>query len=625
MREKKLLQELHRQQNYIQITYLCEVLNVSKRTIMNDLKLLEQDGLQHGFCIHVKRGSGYFLEIIDNEKFQAYCGREETFAFNARQRVDMILNILLLTHDFITQEYLANVLQVSKSIIKADLQKVEEELLQHHILIERKAHYGIRIITQSLHRKEYLQKRYEEQDPYIVKVIEDVAGEQFRDVEKLLIEELKERSLSTNYNELKKIDAFLKITIYAHQHKLYEEKPFMESKSIYFEMAKRLSQKVETIYHLRLWESEIHDLGVYIKTKTKNEERNDLYSEDLKSLISTFLSKADQDYQTNFNQDEQFKNSLLAHVSLLVDRLHQSISFSNPLKDEISVKYPVFFNMAIQFTTQLEQLYHVQVTQDEIGFIATHFAAHMEKEIRDKLSTFNRIAILCSSGGGSAFLIKLKIESLFSGASIQTFSLLEQSEVKRFQPDVIFTITDLEETYDVPIIKIKELLDDQDILRIKNMFGLAQSDMVMDVANRLFAKEIFHIIEKSMEYETLLQQMGTQLEQLGYAEVGYKDYVIQREQFLTTIYTNGVAIPHPMNMCAIKDCISVAILKQGAKKENKNARIVFLINLQKTSMELHQQITRVLFDVMSNEYMVAALQHVSSYEEFMIQMRNQNW
>ena len=70
---------------------------------------------------------------------------------------------------------------------------------------------------------------------------------------------------------------------------------------------------------------------------------------------------------------------------------------------EISVKYPVVFNICIQFADMLEEKYHVKATRDEIGFIATHFAAHMEKELHQNLNSFERIAIVCSSGGGSAF------------------------------------------------------------------------------------------------------------------------------------------------------------------------------------------------------------------------------
>ena len=61
----------------------------------------------------------------------------------------------------------------------------------------------------------------------------------------------------------------------------------------------------------------------------------------------------------------------------------------------------------------------------------------MEKEKQGKLLSYNRIGIVCSSGGGSAYMIKIQIESLFPRAEVKTFSFLQQDELKTFQPDLI--------------------------------------------------------------------------------------------------------------------------------------------------------------------------------------------
>ena len=104
---------------------------------------------------------------------------------------------------------------------------------------------------------------------------------------------------------------------------------------------------------------------------------------------------------------------LLTHVSLLIDRLHNKISYQNPLANELNITSPMMFNIALQFCSMLHEKYNVEVTFDEIGFVAMHFASHMEKEKQGKLLSYNRIGIVCSSGGGSAYMIKIQIESLF--------------------------------------------------------------------------------------------------------------------------------------------------------------------------------------------------------------------
>ena len=65
---------------------------------------------------------------------------------------------------------------------------------------------------------------------------------------------------------------------------------------------------------------------------------------------------------------------LLTHVSLLIDRLHNKISYQNPLANELNITYPMMFNIALLiFVAMLHEKYNVEVTFDEIGFVAMHF------------------------------------------------------------------------------------------------------------------------------------------------------------------------------------------------------------------------------------------------------------
>lgn len=82
----------------------------------------------------------------------------------------------------------------------------------------------------------------------------------------------------------------------------------------------------------------------------------------------------------------------------------------------------MIFNIAIQFCDILHEKYNVEFTFDEIGFVAMHFAAHMVKEKQLKLQSYNKICVICSSGGGSAYMIKMQLESVFPKSEVKTFS-----------------------------------------------------------------------------------------------------------------------------------------------------------------------------------------------------------
>lgn len=617
MREKRILAELVHSEQYCRLEDLAQQFQVSTRTISNDLKYLMQDGAHHGFALHLKRKAGYYVEILDADKLRQYLVDEETmWALKGKERMDTIIAILLGQKDYLTQESIADLLQVSKSIIKVDMAKVEKALFEHSITLIKKAHYGMRVEAKGMHRKLYLLELLEKENLYLKQRMREVLDETgMQQLEKELMVLLRSYELDTNYIELKKIDVFLRASIllaYAH----IQEEVQTEEDGVHHQLAVQLAKKVQAVLGVALSSGDVADIAQYLRSKTKPKTIEHM-DEQLKQDIEAFLKEADDQYQTQFNQDEEFKKSLLSHVSLLLDRLHQSISFSNPLVHEISVKYPLIFNICIRFATMLEKRYQVTMTQDEIGFIATHFAVHMEKELHHKLDAFHRIAIICSSGGGSAFLIKLKLESIFVSSTIQTFSLLEMEEVRAFAPDIIFTIKQLDEAFDVPIIEIRELLDDVDIQNIKNMLeGSAWPSFQETTFASLFRKSAFHIFEHG-SYHDMVECMAAQMEKDKLCEEGYQQLVAQREAVLSTVYHHGIAIPHPLEMCGTTNILSVGIVKHEVRDENKPVHVIFLVNLMKGDLKLHQNITRVLFDVMSDPALIAHIRKALSYEDFM--------
>ena len=421
--------------------------------------------------------------------------------------------------------------------------------------------------------------------------------------------------METNYVELKKLDIFLKISVFLSLHNIGSEKEeLIEEEKVYKNAAIMLEASIREHFPTSLSKEMIGCIARYLKQKTKPAGSILLYNQELKEEVEWFLDKVDKKNHTTFNEDEEFKKSLLAHVFLLIDRLHQQISFSNPMVHEISVKYPVVFNICIQFADMLEEKYHVKATRDEIGFIATHFSAHMEKELHQNLNSFERIAIVCSSGGGSAFLIKLKMESVFPSSTIQTFSMLDMEELHQYHPDIIFTICQLDEHFDVPVILIKELLDDEDIRNIKSMFefGKFYSSTNEKPFGSLFRKDAFYVFDRGT-YKELIENMGKDLEKHAYCEKGYAEYVMEREHVLSTVYQNGVAIPHPVEMCGKESMISVGLVQTPMIEEGKDVKLIFMVNLKKGDLKFHQNIRRALFDVLLDGEFVEMLRHSETF------------
>lgn len=412
---------------YLSLDYFVQKYDVSKRTIQNDLSYLMRISPRKGFTFHNKRGSGYLLEITNDELFKDFMeSLNEGIYFQVKERPAQILAYLAIQTGYISMNNIADTFQVSKTVIKHDMNDVENLAKSYHFELERKTHYGILLRYELTSFKKYLVEEYLNQNVFIQTAVNDVI-EEFNDIEQKLIRQLNKEGLKINYNELLNVIEYLKIVIYiAHRQDEQKEEFIFDKNNEIHRIVEFLVGILEKKYAIGLSKKSIEEILKVLQKNIKREIGSiSSFTNYLKEDIEEFIKQIDEKYDTKFLEDEDFKKMLLTHVSLLIDRLHNKISYQNPLANELNITYPMMFNIALQFCSMLHEKYNVEVTFDEIGFVAMHFASHMEKEKQGKLLSYNRIGIVCSSGGGSAYMIKIQIESLFPQAEVQTFSFLQ--------------------------------------------------------------------------------------------------------------------------------------------------------------------------------------------------------
>ncbi|UTY40042.1 PTS sugar transporter subunit IIA [Allocoprobacillus halotolerans] len=625
MRLYLIMKDFEEKNDYITVEDLMNKYNVSKRTIQNDLSYLIRISPRKGFTLHMQRGQGYLLEITNEQLFNEFVDtlKEDIFV-PTRERPAHILSYLSIQNGYISMDNIADMFQVSKTVIKNDMKEVEELAKGYHFVVERKHHYGIRLHGDEKDMKKYLVEEYLNQNVIVQTAINDVVKD-FQTINDYFVSLLENEKLNMNYNELMNVVEYLKVMVYRSYMIKEKDDLFSYDDSSLHRVVQALATLLKEEYQISFNDESIKELIDVLSKNIRVRVENIAFSEELEKDIEIFLKKVDQTYETSFLQDEDFKKMLFTHVTLLVDRLRNKISYKNELANELSITYPMIFNIGIQFCEMLQEKYNVQSSFDEIGFVAMHFAGHMEKEKQDKLQSFDRIGVVCSSGGGSAYMIKMQIESLFPNAEVQTFSFLAQKDLETYQPDLIFTVMPLSLEIQVPIIYIKELLKDNDLLRIKQVLQMDDYDAwaVMNenpLYYSFFSKEFFKVVDDD-NYEHLIQTMAEELENQGYGKKGYTQMVLQRESYVSTIYKNGVCIPHPIETDALKNMISVSILKKPFIWNEKEVKIVFMICLKKEHIEMYKTITRKLYHLMHENRYLNRMIKEKSFEDMMLVMK----
>lgn len=626
MRMYLIISDLIEANDYLTLDYFTDKYQVSKRTIQNDLSYLIQIGSSKGYELKQFRGKGYLLEIQDKEKFLIfYQSLSKDEVLNVKERVSNILAWIAIQTNYVTLDSISNHFEISKTLLKKEIQNVENALNEYGLILEKKSHYGIRLKKDKIPYISLLRDLFIENNSVLVKDVKDTLGD-FEVIYKTLINEFAKANVMINYAELKEVYVCMQIQAYCA----------CKQKNIEVDYSGLLDDEIgRLIISLNEWVVKVYDVSICneylleldkkirkkVRIQIPEKEKNRNLTDD----VELFLEEVDQNYGTHLKEDTQFKELLIKHVSLLIERFYQKISYKNSLTDEISIRYPRVFNMAISFSEMLKEKYGVDVSHGEAAFIATHFAAHFEKEKQLNIKRFNRIAVVCSSGGGSAFLIKMQIESLFPNENVESFSFLEMEKVQKFEPDIIFTIMPLTKEFSVPVIYIHELLDDEDLKKIKQLleYDQVKTMSLLDLSssvNTLFSKKFFEIGEAS-SYRELLDYMAKRLMDDGYGDEHYLSNVQLREEYMSTVYINGVAIPHPIEMCASKNVISTFIVKNQLMELNKPVRIVFMISLTKEDYQKHQDITKLLYMLMKDEQRLQRVLHSNSFEEMLIVLK----
>lgn len=626
MRLYQIMNDLLHTKGYSTVDSLSACYHISKRTVHNDISELMRSGSQNGYSLQNKRGQGYFLEVLDQAKVNKFIkSLDNDEVSSPEDRPRDILNLLALNRGYVTMDAVAEQLRISKAQLRNNMDQAETEANHYGFSIERESHYGIRLKSDSVKRRNYLVQQYLNENETVKRAIDKACGD-VTDLSIQIATYFNKENLNINYNELITILVYVRVIVLDS----------LETNSTRHQTAYDVTDSIDRItmfteslmeknYNIAFSETDHEELLQTFRINVRKEPGRPRSVIHLTEDINEFLEENDQKFGTNYSKDEEFKRMLITHVTFLLDRLHRKISYKNPLVTELNITNPVVFNNAIMFCNMIHEKYGVVPTVDEVGFIAMHFAAHLERERQNKLYEYSRIAVVCSSGGGSAYMLKMQLESLFNKADVETFSFLQEQELNEFQPDLIFTVIPLHHAPEVPIIYIKELLDDADLFKIRQILEYQDNDPyalmnVNPIFYALLKSEYWQIVEDD-DYRHLIGSMADRLERDGYGQPGYKELVLQRESYVSTVYLNGVCIPHSIETNALKDVIYINVLKKPFTWNKKQVKIVFMISLQKQHVDIYKKITKRLYTLMKSAKSVETLVHAKSFNEMVTDMK----
>ncbi len=599
-RQKIILKYLLSNKNkYSTSSELAKLCSCSMRTIRNDIYKIEELLSKSNIGLDKKPGSGVKV-IGDNIIIENYLNEissiNENEIYSENTRKYHILLLLLMNKKPLCLDYLSEKFYIPKNTIRNDIDKIEHLVKKYDLKLEIKTGVGIYILGNEINKRNllsYTSKKLELKENYKKELHELFDAEEIELVNNsisLLSDSFKENIEHNPINSItlhilfmiKRIDNNQTVEISDDELKLIKDSP-----AIY--EANKIAKYLEEHLGINFNNNEIAYLALRLNCLYKdacidNNTSNIMADE----LVNILMNEVSDLYSVNLRDDEILNNNLKTHMYCTLKRIMSGFTISNPLINDIKREFTQIFLVLQVILDEYMQKYDLKFPEEEIGYIAVHFKAAMER-LPNESKTFNT-AIVCTYGVGVAAFIEAKLLNNFS--NINVLHIMSANEFKSYNKledlDFILTTIELGEIPNVNIINISPLLEKTDIRNIKYLINELSSTKtkIIDFNISKYSNPfLIYVDRKEKSKDSLLAYMLSELEKNNYVMKDlFRESVISREKSSNTSIGQFIAIPHGNPDFVINSCISFAIIKDSIFWGDTNVKLVILLALGKDAL-----------------------------------------
>lgn len=513
---REIIEMLINREDPIIIDEIACKLNVSNKTVRNDLKTIDEfiDKKRIGKLVRKPR-VGVWIEIKPEKKsiLDNIMDSSTRYVqpFSVEQRRLYITKRLLKANGFITATQLAEEMYISRVTIHKDLKEIEEILEKYDLKLVRKQGLGIEIKGNEINYRKAisdllttLNSNIEElgivYDTQVLHFNSRITNENQILLKELLpntdvtvIEDILNEAESKMYFVFTD-ESFNSLTIHIaiSLNRIITNKSVQIENNILnnlikhnkYDLSKWICQKLEDVLSINIPESEIayistHVIGSKIRQKI-DEDKDKVLSNiepEIIALAREIIALAGNILSVDFSKDEKLLLGLALHLQPTIYRLKYGYSIKNPLLEDIKKNYPNVFGASWATSILFEKYFSVNVNEDEVGYIAIHMGAALERN-RHSIRTL----IVCGSGIGTAHLVAIRLKKAFNDIEIVGITNIKEYKNKDEKSyDFVITTIPIPES-NKPIVRVKPLVSERDIdeikLIIKNIESLKVSNKI---------------------------------------------------------------------------------------------------------------------------------------------------
>lgn len=627
-RQEKLLTMLKSSHEFKRTEDLAEALQISRRTVFNDIIDLENNG----YVFEKKPGLGLRLNSIP----QKLENDKNLWPISSRRSEEV--KTLLIQGKTVTIQSLAEENMVAESSIIADFTWIRETILDDSTASLVGNEKGTYISGSELQWQKALialnnyiiqTNNLSFDSPKLIKKFSEYYSTDVVQECNNMLRSLKDFNLYyvADYYALNMLNALIVLCYRiqnGHHHEIYKSSlVYDEANSLmYYLLAKDLLHNISKKLPLKFTEEDIRYLAIYLDVNRINFEVTKPKIDPIyEQLTKRMILQVSEAVGIDLNTDKVLFQNLYLHVAPMINRLKNNISIKNPMLDEIKKQYKVMFDLTWLITGSISTALDVTLTEDEIGFLTLHFLSALERHEKS-----HRVLVLCPNGTVASSIIASQIRRILPPLDIvEATSKEEIKHINLEDIDLIVSTFPLDQDK-VPCVVVSNIITQSDLTNIEAVYrkklAFPKRNSVKNTGvleKYLKRKNIYISDDDDISQAQILKKLSDSFCNGGYVTKEYYSSLIEREKNGGTDIITGGAIPHGSIQFVKKTQLALWISKKPIKWNKYRVTCIILFALSKDDLSESKKILEAAFSLINTKEKVeriTALKAKKDVEEY---------
>lgn len=350
---------------------------------------------------------------------------------------------------------------------------------------------------------------------------------------------------------------------------------------------------------------------------------NDMLGNEILSLMKEIIKEIKVNYLLDLNTPE-FITPFSLHLKRLVFRIQHGKVEKNPILKHIKKTIPMIYDISTYVSLYINNFFENEVVaEDEIGFIALHIGAEINRQKSDgeKISTilvlpkYLELESYVKKQILKNFHEKLNIvKSIYSHEYIHNISDTAELVI------TTFPLSHFKNTNKLEIVSISPFFNSEDQLKVHEGIDSIKkkrlNQILISQFDYFFNKELFHLDNGSYKDEyDVINFLAKDLIDKNYAPKEFLTHIINREKLTSTAF-NNVSVPHQFFTETMKTGTNILISKEGIHWKNNLVHIVLMVCIKNEDKKNFAFLYEALLNLFTQDNIVQIVKNSISFEDF---------